>query len=362
MKQKVGLLFGGKSTEHQVSLQSAKSVYEAIDKDKYDVLLIGIDKNGNWNLYNNLDTCLLNINNPNKIALRKSDKRLAFFPGKKRYSLFEWPSAAPFGKIDVIFPLVHGGTGEDGSMQGLLQLADIPFVGPGVLSSAVCMDKDIAKRLLRDAGLSVAHSFTFTREMKNTIQFNKLKAKLGTPLFIKPADQGSSVGISQVETANEFYQGVNQAFHYTNKIIVEETIAGRELECAVLGNDFPIASLPGEVSKKQSFYSYEAKYINEDGAQLMIPADLNDSTIQKIKKEAVKAFKALHGEGMARVDFFLTKENRLVINEINTLPGFTNRSMYPKLWEASGLSTRELINTLIQLALERQKNNDTLKS
>ncbi|WP_158735609.1 D-alanine--D-alanine ligase [Alteribacillus sp. YIM 98480] len=361
MKQKVGLLFGGKSTEHQVSLQSAKSVYEAIDKDKYEVLLIGIDKEGNWNFYHNIDTCLVNINNPNKIALRKSDKRLAYFPGKKRYSFFEWPSAAPFEKIDVIFPLVHGGTGEDGSMQGLLQLANIPFVGPGVLSSAVCMDKDITKRLLRDAGLSVANSFTFTREMKNTIQFNKLKAKLGTPMFIKPADQGSSVGISQVETAEEFSQGVNQAFHYTNKIIVEETIAGRELECAVLGNDSPAASIPGEISKKQSFYSYEAKYINED-TQLMIPADLNDSTIQKIKKEAVKAFKALHCEGMARVDFFLTKEKRLIINEINTLPGFTLRSMYPKLWEASGLSTRELINTLIQLAMERQKNNETLKS
>ncbi|MFB4165733.1 D-alanine--D-alanine ligase [Alteribacillus sp. JSM 102045] len=362
MKQKVGLLFGGNSSEHQVSLQSVKSVYEAIDKDKYDVFLIAIEKEGNWFLCDNIETCLLNTNEPNMIKLSNTGKRIAIIPGEKRSPFLKLPNASPIEKVDVLFPLVHGGLGEDGSMQGLLRFVNIPFVGPSVLASAVCMDKDFTKRLLRDAGLRVAHSLTFTRETKNTIHFREVKAKLDTPLFIKPANQGSSVGISKAETAEEFYQGIENAFSYSNKIIVEEAIAGREIECALLGNEQPIASIPGEIANKQSFYSYEAKYINEDGVQLIIPADLDKDTTGRIQKEAIKAFKALQCEGMARVDFFMTPDQKLIINEINTLPGFTKLSMFPKLWEASGLSYPELINTLIHLALERQKNNETLKS
>ncbi|RKL69406.1 D-alanine--D-alanine ligase [Salipaludibacillus neizhouensis] len=355
MKLKVGLLFGGKSPEHQVSLQSAKSVFEAIDKDKYEILLIGIDKEGKWNLYDNLDTCLLNNNNPNLIELKKSDKSIALVPGELSNQFLELPSGASLGKIDVIFPLVHGGLGEDGSMQGLLRFANIPFVGPGVLASAVSMDKDVAKRLLSDAGLRVAHSLTFTRKMKDTIAFKKVKKKLGTPMFIKPANHGSSVGVSKVESKEEFYQGINHAFCYDQKIIVEEAIVGREIECAVLGNDEPISSLPGEILTQNTFYSYDAKYIDEKGAQLTIPAVLEDIVIQEIKEKAIKAFKVLHCEGLARIDFFLTQNQKLIINEINTLPGFTKQSMYPKLWEVSGIQYKELINTLISLAIERHQ-------
>jgi D-alanine-D-alanine ligase len=355
MKQKIGLLFGGNSTEHQVSLQSAKSVVEAIDKEKYEILLIGIDKEGKWHLYDSLDNGLLNTNNPNLIQLKNSGKRIALIPGEKDHQFLELPSGASLGKIDVIFPLVHGGLGEDGSMQGLLRLANIPFVGPSVLSSAICMDKDITKRILLDAGLRVARYLTFTRNMKDTIAYKDVKKKLGTPIFIKPASQGSSVGVSKVNTEEEFYQGINNAFCYDHKIIIEESIVGREIECAVLGNNEPISSLPGEILTSNTFYSYEAKYIDEKGAQLIIPAVLEEKVIQEIKTKSVEAFKVLHCEGLARVDFFLTQNQELIINEINTLPGFTKQSMYPKLWKVSGLPYKELINKLISLAIERHR-------
>jgi D-alanine-D-alanine ligase len=238
-------------------------------------------------------------------------------------------------------------------MQGLLRLANTPFVGPSVLASAISMDKDIAKRLLCDAGLRVADSLTFTRNMKDTIDFKEVKEKLGTPMFIKPASQGSSVGVSKIESKEEFYQGIDNAFCYDHKIIVEEAIVGREIECAVLGNDEPISSLPGEILTPSTFYSYEAKYIDEKGTQLIIPAVLEEKVIQEIQAKAIKAFKVLHCEGLARIDFFLTKNHELLINEINTLPGFTKQSMYPKLWEVSGIQYKELINTLISLAFVR---------
>ncbi|MBU9723615.1 D-alanine--D-alanine ligase [Bacillus alkalicola] len=353
MKKKVAILFGGNSTEHQVSLQSVKSIVHSIDKRKYDVVLIGVDKEGKWYLYDNLDSCIKNSHDPNSIELVKSDKRIALIPGNHIYPFIELPSGKVLGKIDVIFPLLHGGRGEDGSMQGLFRITNMPFVGSSVLASAICMDKDFTKRILLHAGLKVANYTTFTKNEENNIHFKKIKKQLGLPVFIKPANQGSSVGVSKVESEDEFHLGIEAAFSYDNKIIVEEAIDGREIECAVLGNNYPISSLPGEVMTNSSFYSYEAKYIDEKDSQLIVPAVLEDTVVKKMKLTAIKAFEAIQCEGLARIDFFLTKDNDLIINEINTLPGFTKQSMYPKLWEASGRCYKDLIDDLIRLAIER---------
>jgi D-alanine-D-alanine ligase len=260
-------------------------------------------------------------------------------------------SGTPFGGVDVVFPVLHGPFGEDGTVQGLLKLANLPFVGAGVLGSAVGMDKDVMKRLLRDAEIPIGKFLVFQRG--DTLSYGKIKKQLGLPLFVKPANLGSSVGISKVGKKREFRAAIDEAFRYDNKIIIEEFIAGREIECSVLGNDEPIASLPGEIIVRHDFYSYDAKYIDDQGARLEIPAKLSGSVIQKIRKIAVRVYKALCCEGMARVDFFVQANGRVLVNEINTIPGFTKISMYPKMWEASGLSYPRLIDRLIRLALKR---------
>ncbi|MBB6453273.1 D-alanine-D-alanine ligase [Salirhabdus euzebyi] len=359
-KIKVGIIFGGKSAEHEVSLQSAKNVLEAIDKSKYDPMLIGIDKEGRWHL-NDASHYLLHEDNPKLIQLNKSNRGVAIVPGESEKQLMEADSAVRLEQLDVVFPILHGTLGEDGSMQGMLRVANIPFVGPSVLGSAVSMDKDVAKRLLRDAGLHVANSFTYTRVFQDEINYEQVKAELGLPMFIKPANQGSSVGVSKVNTKEEFYAGVKSAFEYDHKILIEETIVGREIECSVLGNEKPIASVPGEITAQLDFYSYEAKYIDESGAILNIPAELDEETTTRIKEAALKAFQALNCEGLSRVDFFLTKDGKIYINEVNTIPGFTKISMYPKLWEASGISYSDLIDKLIELAIERHERDAKLK-
>jgi D-alanine-D-alanine ligase len=321
-KIRVGLIFGGKSAEHEVSLRSAKNVVEALDKTKYEPVLIKIDKSGRW---------------PEN-----------FLPG----NLFE------NSNIDVAFPILHGPFGEDGTMQGLLKLANIPFVGAGVLGSAIGMDKDVMKRLLRDAGISVAKFLTFRRQ--DTLDYNDITSELGLPLFVKPANMGSSVGVSKVHNEAEFNDAVKEAFKYDNKILIEENILGREIECSVLGNESPIVSVPGEIIPRHEFYSYEAKYIDENGAGLEIPAKLSDEETDKIKSIALKTFKVLECEGFGRVDCFLTKEGKVYVNEINTIPGFTSISMYPKLWEASGIFYSELIDKLIQLAIDRFQKEQKL--
>ncbi len=360
-KRKVGLVFGGKSTEHEVSLQSAKNILEAIDKTKYDVLLIGIDKQGKWHL-NDASHFLLKAENPKLIELNKTNKGVAIVPGEYNNQLLSLENADSLGQLDVVFPILHGILGEDGSLQGMLRMANIPFVGSSVLGSSVSMDKDIAKRLLRDAGLKVAKSFTYTRASRNNINFEEIKRELGLPLFIKPANQGSSVGISKISTQEEFSMGTEKAFKYDHKILIEEAIVGREIECSILGNDEPIASIPGEVISTGDFYSYEAKYIDENGAVLEIPAKINSETVRTIQKTAIDAFKALNCEGFARVDVFLTENESVIINEINTIPGFTKISMYPKLWEVSGISYSKLIDKLIELAIERHQRDSFLKS
>ena len=319
-KLKIAVLYGGKSAEHDVSIESAKNVMAAMDKKKYVILPIGIDRQG---------------------------KRHAMLAGEMK-------------NADVIFPVLHGSYGEDGAMQGLCELLDKPFVGCGVLGSAIGMDKEATKRLLRDAGVPVA-KFITSYKHSMTIDWGKIKRELGAPVFIKPANSGSSVGISKAKNEKQFREAIKSAFVHGNKILIEEYIQGREIECAVLGNDNPIASTLGEVIPKHEFYSYEAKYIDPNGAVLEIPAKIPKALADKIRKLAIKTFKALYCEGMARVDFFLKENGDILVNEINTIPGFTKISMYPKLWEASGVSYPELIDKLIKLAIDRHDKERTIK-
>lgn len=363
-KMRVGILFGGKSAEHEVALQSAKNIIEAIDKTKYEVALIGIDKQGQWHLQDSA-MFLLNPDDPGAIALNvgADSDALAVIPGphaRQAISLSQKQAMAP---VDVIFPVLHGPFGEDGTIQGLLKLMDVPFVGAGVLGSAVGMDKDVMKRLLQAAGVPIARFVVFDYANRDAIAFDNVVAAVGLPCFVKPANLGSSVGISKVRDAAEFEQAIETAFRYDVKILIEEAIAGREIECSVLGNANPIASVPGEIitdTTRHEFYSYEAKYLDEHGAALQIPADLPAQIVKGVQALSVKAFEVLCCEGMARVDCFLTPDSRILINEINTIPGFTRISMYPKLWEASGIAYPELIDRLIQLALERYEREKKL--
>lgn len=359
-KLRIGVLFGGKSAEHEVSLQSARNVIGALDKNKnkYEVIPIGINKNGKWMLSDTSDY-LLNSNNPKLVKLNQSNKEVALYAQGEGALAAINNNLEPKKKIDAVFPVMHGPFGEDGSMQGLLKLAGVPFVGPSVLGSAVGMDKDVMKRLFRDAGIPIGKFLTFYSGDK--ISFAKIRQTLGLPVFVKPANLGSSVGIHKVKNEKEWRTALKDAFQYDSKIVVEENINGREIECSVLGNERPIASIPGEIIANQEFYSYDAKYIDA-GSVAEIPAKLDKNTVKKIQGMAIKVFKVLNCEGMGRVDFFLKKNGEIIVNEINTIPGFTAISMYPKLWEASGLSLPKLLDKLIELAIARFKREQELKT
>ncbi|MDD4753939.1 MAG: D-alanine--D-alanine ligase [Desulfitobacteriaceae bacterium] len=363
MNQKIniGILFGGKSAEHEVSIQSAKNVYDAINKNLYNVTTIGISKKGEWLLDESFAKGIIpaQVESPDN-----PEDCLALVPGGGEKLFVSVNGAKSVEKLDVIFPVLHGTFGEDGTVQGLLKLAGIPFVGAGVLGSAVGMDKDIMKRLLRDAQLPSARYFLLFKYPGNdeNPSFKEISRELGLPLFVKPANMGSSVGISMAHNEDEFNRAISEAFKYDHKLIVEETIVGREIECSVLGNDDAKASLPGEVINLKGFYSYDAKYIDENASLLEIPAKLTPEEIAKIQQTAVKAFKTLCCEGFARVDVFLTDDGEVIVNEINTIPGFTKISMYPKMWEASGIPYQELIDRLIQLALEKFRRDQELKT
>ncbi|WBU48452.1 D-alanine--D-alanine ligase [Kosakonia pseudosacchari] len=359
-KLRVGVVFGGKSAEHEVSLQSAKNIVDAMDKSRFDVVLLGIDKQGQWHV-SDANNYLLNASDPARIALNPSANSVALVPGNQQQQLIQAENSTPLPNVDVIFPIVHGTLGEDGSLQGMLRLANLPFVGSDVLASAACMDKDVTKRLLRDAGLSIAPFITLTRANREQISFSDVQTQLGLPLFVKPANQGSSVGVSKVTNEAQYHAAVNLAFEFDKKVVVETGIKGREIECAVLGNDSPQASTCGEIVLNSEFYAYDTKYIDENGAQVVVPADIDPAINDKIRGIAVQAYQTLGCEGMARVDVFLTPENEVIINEINTLPGFTNISMYPKLWQASGIGYSELITRLIELAIARHQANSALK-
>jgi len=359
-KINVGLIYGGRSGEHEVSLQSAKSIYEALDKDKYNVFLIGIDKKGHW-LLGNPANYLLNAQNPKLISLNKKNSSSVAAVNKAENSeIISLDNGQKIGQIDVFFPIIHGTYGEDGSLQGMLEILNVAYVGAGVTGSAIGMDKDVQKRLLKEAGINVTNFLTIKKSHfdKNTIK--EIIEKFAFPVFVKPANLGSSVGISKAHNEKELKTSIDDAFKYDTKILIEEYVGGREIECSVLGNDRPIASLPGEIIPTHEFYSYEAKYIDENGAGLKIPADLPKETTKKIQEMAVKTFIILECAGFARVDFFLRTDNKLYINEINTIPGFTKISMFPKLFEATGIPYSKLLDRLIDLALEKKREKDAL--
>jgi D-alanine-D-alanine ligase len=355
----VGILCGGKSAEHEVSLQSAHNVYEALDREKYCPVLIGIDKSGHWFL-GNTERFLLDADDPNRIRLGELSSPAALVP-EQGGAVASVGTLLPDRAVDVIFPILHGPYGEDGTVQGLLKLADVPFVGTGVLGSAVGMDKDIMKRLLRDAGIPIG-TFMVLMSYQAVPNFASVVDQLGLPFFIKPANMGSSVGVSKIRSEHEYSAGLNRAFEYDNKIVIEEFIPGREIECSVLGMEIPIASVPGEVLCSHEFYSYEAKYVDEQGAVLVIPAQLAPETVARIQALAIKTFQVLCAEGLSRVDFFLRSDGSIVVNEINTMPGFTKISMYPKLFEASGITYPQLIDRLIELAIQRFEKEKKLKT
>ena len=358
---RVGILCGGRSAEHEVSLRSARSILGAIDKDKYEVVLIGISKEGQWFKMDS-SRFLNRADDPTSIRLNRMGEQVAVLPGERRAPFLAFSDGSPVGSIDVVFPVLHGPFGEDGTVQGMLKLLDVPFVGPGVLSSAVAMDKDVAKRLLRDAGIPIAKFRVVERSSEGGVDFQEVKGNLGLPVFVKPANLGSSVAGNKVGDEKEFSRAMKEAFTYDNKVMVEEYVKGREIECSVLGNRNPVASVPGEIIPRHEFYSYEAKYVDEKGAVLEIPAKLEESIVREIQHLAIRTFQVLLGEGMARVDFLLRGDTEIIVNEMNTIPGFTQISMYPKLWEASGISHTELINRLIQSALDRSEVERKLKT
>ena len=359
-KLRVALLFGGKSAEHEISLISARNIFQAMDKKKYDILAVAIDKQGRWSV--DEGARLLRDVNRSQVESRGAIKSVAMLPGETETPILRASSRKTLDGVDVVFPVLHGPFGEDGTIQGLLKLAGVPFVGAGVLGSALGMDKDVMKRLLRDAKIPIAKFLVFERQDQNAIRFTQIKRALGLPLFVKPANLGSSVGISKVSRKSEFAGAIKKALRYDNKIVIEEGIRGREIECSVLGNDKPIASLPGEILVQRDFYSYDAKYLDDKGARFEIPARLPKPIVSRMQHIALQAYRTLCCEGMARVDFFLRPNGQVLVNEINTIPGFTEISMYPKMWQASGLSYSRLIDRLIALALERARQEKKLSS
>lgn len=351
MKKRIGIIFGGQSGEHEVSLMSASSILKVIDREKFHVVPIGISKDGKWYLYKG------NVEDLKPGKWIKNTIR-AFLPPDTSYQglvTFE-NGNLKVEKLDAVFPVLHGPKGEDGSVQGVLELAGIPYVSCGVTSSAVCMDKVFTKKILEYESLPIPRwTFYYDYEIDDST-IGKIESSFGYPCFIKPANLGSSVGVSKAKNRQELKEALELAVKYDRKVVIEEFIDGREIEISVLGNDAPRASIPGEIIPCHEFYDYTAKYFDDGQSKLLIPAPIPQEVIETIQNLAVKAFTALGCEGMARVDFFYEESRgRVYINELNTIPGFTKISMYPKLWEASGLKYKDLITKLINLAVERHE-------
>lgn len=371
-KINVGIIFGGKSGEHEVSIVSATSIFKALDKNKYNVTLLGIDKGGRWLLQDEKEFLSHSVN-PRLLNLSRANNTVAMIPFQAKNTLISInennPTADP-KKFDVIIPVLHGTYGEDGTIQGLFELANIPYVGSGVLGSAVGMDKEFARKILAAEGIPVVKTEIIRRHdyQKNPQAYiDKMVKIFGLPHFIKPANAGSSVGVHKIKDASKAIEQYKDAFLYDTKILVEQMVDARELECSVLGNNEPkVANVIGEITPTghHEFYSYEAKYIDENGADLKIPAqNLSAEVENQLRDFAGRAFKALECRGLARVDFFMDrKTNQIFLNEVNTFPGFTSISMYPKLWEASGLKYADLLDQLIQLAIERHEERNSLKT
>lgn len=340
-KLRVGLIFGGRSQEHEISIMSARSVYQAADKDKYELIPFAISKKGYW-----LD--------PERSLEIIMDENIKVVPDN-----FAGPislTLRPFleTELDLVFPILHGPYGEDGRLQGLLEMLDIPYVGAGVLCSAAAMDKGIMKDLFKVHGLPQGRYIVVNeKEIKEDLKaiIERLDREILWPCFVKPANLGSSIGISKVKRAEDLEAALEEALKYDYRIVIEEYIKGREIECSVRGNTEILASLPGEIKITKEFYDYTAKY-QDESTELIIPAELDEETTERIRELAIRAFKAVDGRGFARVDFFLTEDKEVLLNEINTIPGFTRYSMYAKMWEATGLKYSDLIDDLIKLALE----------
>jgi D-alanine-D-alanine ligase len=354
-KLRIGIVYGGQSAEHEISILSARYVLDALDRSRFEPLLFGISRSGQW--IKQTETALLASVDPKRVALQTGNAVNPLLLGAPIDNEIVHQQALDQHGVDVIFPVLHGSKGEDGAVQGLLELAGIPYVGAGVLGSALGMDKDVMKRLLVEAGIPVAKFMAFRKREFERQQLSVCKqaACLGFPLFTKPANLGSSIGIRKVANLKQLRDGIAYALQFDTKVIVEEAIDGRELECGVLGGEEPRASVVGEivVTSIDGFYSYAAKYLDEHGARIEIPARIDRATLQRVQRLSIRAFEVLDCYGLARVDFFLTAQGRLLVNEINTLPGFTAISMYPKLWQASGLSGRDLVTRLIELAMQR---------
>ncbi len=344
-KTKVAIIYGGRSVEHDISLLSAKNILDNIDRDKFEVVLIGISKQGSWFLQNNFNEP---ISSGAPLSLQLNAQNPAFI--SKDTQIIP----------DIVFPVLHGTDGEDGSIQGLLQSFRIPFVGSGVLGSAASMDKLLAKRVMASAGLPVAKFISLDLNDWESIQFSEVETELGLPLIVKPANLGSSVGVSKVSNESEFTTALEDAFRYDNSLLIEEFIDAREVECAILGNEKALASVAGEVvlSTNYDFYSFVAKYKDADSAKITIPANMPEDIHTRIKEISLQAYKLLNCKDLSRVDLFVKDNGDVYINEINTIPGFTNISMYPSLMKHEGIDYTTLITKLLDLAIERfQKEN-----
>jgi D-alanine-D-alanine ligase len=354
---RVGVLFGGRSGEHEVSLISAASVIQALDPQKYEPVPVGITKDGQWLAGTAAHKMLPEILRSGERVMLSADPNVA--------ALVPVSNSRPDAlRVDVVFPVLHGTYGEDGTVQGLLDLAGLPFVGSGVLGSAVGMDKDMQKRLFLQAKLPVGEFLAVARadwEKSRGKVLSAIRKKFRFPVFVKPATLGSSVGMTKAHDAKELAEAMDLAAEFAQKILVEKAIRGREIEVSVLGNEDPKASIPGEIVPHREFYDYAAKYL-EEGTRLLIPAKLNRAQVKRFQEYAVRAFRSLECLGMARVDFFLEQRTgKILLNEINTIPGFTSISMYPKLWEASGLNYRNLLDRLIELALAQHREKQRTK-
>ena len=348
-KKRIGILFGGKSVEHDISILSAKNINQNIDRNNYEVILLGIDKKGKWFLCESIDVPI-DLGIPLSIKLDASNPTLI--------------AAGKEINIDAIFPILHGTDGEDGSVQGLFKTLNIAFVGSSVIGSAAAMDKLITKRVLQSASVPVARFLAYNEQQKADIHYSTVVEKLGQPFIVKPVNLGSSVGVTKVTHEEELQTALEDAFRYDTDILVEEFVEGREVECAILGTEEPVVSVAGEIilSDDYDFYSFTAKYEDPDSAQITIPADLPESTHQKIKELSLSAYRLLNCLDLARVDLFVKENGEIYVNEVNTLPGFTNISMYPSLIQNEGIGYSELITRLIEMAIKRHDQSSRIST
>lgn len=350
VKKKVALLYGGRSVEHGVSVNSGRNIFEFIDKENFEVIPIGISQTGQWFLTQGVTKDV------------EQGKALGLILDPKNAGLILLASGDRI-KVDLVFPVLHGTDGEDGSIQGLIKALDIPMVGTGVLGSSVSMNKVIAKKMLKEAGVPVSKFLTYSYRDKKKINFEEIVKKLKLPFMVKSASLGSSVGVSKVSKKTEFKKALEEAFRYDHEVIIEEFITGREIECAIMGNTPAIASNPGEIiiNKNYEFYTFDAKYVDPDAVKIEVPANVDKASSKTIREVSLKAYETLRCEDFARVDLFLTKKGKIYVNEINTIPGFTNSSMFPMMWKEKGISFTELITKLITLALERFAENKRIE-